>query len=73
MIGLSYKSGQQPYLLHMTLIIGVHGAEELLSAEVSFCLIKVGPNNVEMVASFCYLGDMFSIGRGCELAVSTHV
>ena len=26
-----------------------------------------------MVASFCYLGDTLSIGRGCELAVNTHV
>ena len=27
----------------------------------------------EMVALFCYVGDMLSIGRSCELAVSTHV
>ena len=36
-------------------------------------MIKVGPNKLEIEASFCYLGAMLSIGRGCELAVSTHV
>ena len=30
-------------------------------------MIKVIPTKLEMVASFCYLGDMLSIGRGCEL------
>ena len=30
--GLSYRSGQQQHLLHINLIIGVHGAEELLIA-----------------------------------------
>ena len=37
------------------------------------CLIKVGPNKLDMVASFCYMAHMLSIGRRFELAVSTHV
>ena len=28
---------------------------------------------MDMVASFCYLGDMISIDNCCELVVSTHV
>ena len=35
--------------------------------------VQVGPNKLEVVASFCYLGDMLSAGGGCETAVTTHV
>ena len=35
--------------------------------------VQVGPDKLEMVASFCYLGDMLSAGRGCEIAVTTRV
>ena len=35
--------------------------------------VKVGPDKLEVVASFCYVGDMFSVGGGCELAVTAHV
>ena len=28
---------------------------------------------LEVVASFSYLGDMLSVGRGCEIAVTTGV
>ena len=35
--------------------------------------VKVGPDKLEVVASFCYLGDMLSAGGGCEMAVTTHV
>ena len=35
--------------------------------------VLVGPDKLEMVASFCHLGDMLSAGRGCEIAVTTRV
>ena len=34
--------------------------------------IKVEPDKLEVIASFQYLGDMLSVGRGCEVAVSTY-
>ena len=35
--------------------------------------VQVGPDKLEVVASFCYLGDMLSAGRGCEIAVTSRV
>ena len=35
--------------------------------------VQVGPDQLEVVASFCYLGDMLSAGGGCEISVTTHV
>ena len=35
--------------------------------------VQVGPDKLEVVAYFCYLGDMLSAGRGCEISVTTHV
>ena len=35
--------------------------------------IQVGPDKLEVVASFCCLGDMLSAGGGCEMAVTTGV
>ena len=35
--------------------------------------IKVEPDKLEVVASFYYLSDMLSVGRGCEVAVSTRI
>ena len=35
--------------------------------------VQVGPEKLEVVASFCYLGDMLSAGGGCEIAVTTRV
>ena len=35
-------------------------------------IVQVGPDKLEVVASFCYLGDMLSVGGGCEIAVTTH-
>ena len=35
--------------------------------------VKVGPDKLEVVASFCYLGDMLSAAGGCELSTTTHV
>ena len=34
---------------------------------------EVGSDKLEVVASFCYLGDMLSAGGGCEMAVTTRV
>ena len=33
--------------------------------------VQVGPDNLEVIASFCYLGDMLSAGGGCEITVTT--
>ena len=35
--------------------------------------VQVGPDKLEVVASFCFLGHMLSAGGGCEMAVTTHV
>ena len=35
--------------------------------------VQCGPDKLEMVASFCYLGDMLSVAGGCELSTTTHV
>ena len=35
--------------------------------------VQVGPDKLEVVASFCYLGDMLSAGGGCKTAVTTRV
>ena len=35
--------------------------------------VQVGPDKLEVVASFCYLVDMLSAGGGCEITVTSHV
>ena len=35
--------------------------------------VQVGSDNLEVVASFCYLGDMLSAAGGCELSTTTRV
>ena len=35
--------------------------------------VQVGPDKLEVVACFCYLGDMLSAGGGCKIAVTTRV
>ena len=35
--------------------------------------LQVVPDKMEVVASFCYMGNMFSAGVGCELVVTTCV
>ena len=35
--------------------------------------VQVGPDKLEVVASFCYLGDMLSAGGDCEIAITTRV
>ena len=50
------------------LIIGVHRAGELLAILMAD---EVGPDKLDVVATFCYLGDIHSVGRVCKLAVTT--
>ena len=35
--------------------------------------VQVGSDKLEVVASFCYLGDMLSAATGCELAKTTRL
>ena len=35
--------------------------------------VQVGPDKLEVVASFCYLEDMLSAAGGCELSTTKHV
>ena len=35
--------------------------------------VQVGPDKLEVVASFCYLGDMLSAAGGCQLSTTTRV
>ena len=35
--------------------------------------VQVGPDKLEVVATFCYLGDMLSAAGGCELSTTTRV
>ena len=35
--------------------------------------VQVGPDKLEVVASFCYLGDMLSAAGCCELSTTTRV
>ena len=35
--------------------------------------VQVRSDKLEVVASFCYLGDMLSVAGGCELAMTTQV
>ena len=51
-----------------TLIIDVHGARELHTPWMADQReVQVGPDKLEMVASFCYLGDMLLAADGGEL------
>ena len=47
---------------------GLHSIDGRPQSEV-----QVGPDKLEVVASFCYLGDMLSAGGGCKMAVTTRV
>ena len=35
--------------------------------------VQVGPDKLEVVASFCYLGDILSAAGGCERSTTTRV
>ena len=52
------------------LIKVVHSAWELPSL-LTADEFQVGPEKLQVVASFCYLGDMLPTGGGCVLAVTT--
>ena len=57
-----------------TLTTDVHGARELHAPlDGRPQEVQVGPDKLEMVASFCYLGDMLSAAGGCELSTTTRV
>ena len=53
----------------------MHGAWEMpaLLTAGQRIEVQVGPDKLDVVASFCYLGDMLSAGGDCEIAVTTHV
>ena len=53
-----------------TLTTDVHSARELHRPQKE---VQVGPDKLEVVASFCYLGDMLSAAGGCELSTTTRV
>ena len=57
-----------------TLIIDVQGGRELQAPWTAAARRKsVRPDKLELVASFCYLGNMLSRAGGCELSTTTHV
>ena len=57
-----------------TLTTDVHGARELHAPlDGRPQEVQVGPDKLEVVASFCYLGDMLSAAGGCELSTTTRV
>ena len=35
--------------------------------------VQVGPDKLEVVTFFCYLGDIISAGGSCEITVTTRV
>ena len=56
------------------LITDIHCARELHSPWTADHRGKsVGPDKLEVVASFYYLGDMLSAASGCELSTTTSV
>ena len=57
-----------------TLITDVHSARELHAPWTADHIgVQVGPDKLELVASFCYLGDLLSAADGCELSTTTRV
>ena len=57
-----------------TLTADVHSARELHASWMGPQKeVQVGPHKLELVASFCYLGDMLSAASGCELSTTTRV
>ena len=58
----------------LALSTDLHGARELLASwTANHKGNSVGPNKLEVVASFCYLGDMLSAAGDCELSTTTRV
>ena len=56
-----------------TLTTDVHGARELHAPCMADHRSPGRPDKLEVVASFCYLGDMLSAADGCELSTTTRV
>ena len=57
-----------------TLSTDVHRARELHAPWMADQReVQVGPDKLEVVASFCYLGDMLSAAGGCKLWTTTRV
>ena len=58
-----------------TLTTDVHGARELHAPLDGRPQkeVQIRPDKLEVVASFCYLGDTLSAAGGCELSTTTHV
>ena len=60
-----------------TLTTDVHSARELHVHWTAECRpqreVQVGPDKLQVVASFRYLEDMLSAEGGCELSTATHV
>ena len=58
-----------------TLITDVHGARELHAPWIGRPQreVQVGPDKLEVIAWFCYIGDMLSAAGGCELSTTACV
>ena len=64
--GVHYHS-----VLSTLLIILIKWCRKTIASRLESA-IKVESDKLDVVASFYYLNDMLSVGRGCEVAVSTH-
>ena len=86
MCRLLHWSGQQQYLLQWLQALGAQEMQWAQALEKRPWLgtahpldsrpqkeVQVGPDKLEVVASFCYLEDMLSAAGGCELSTTTHV
>ena len=60
---------------HRTLTTDVHGARELHAPRTADHRnkVQVGPDKLEVVASFCYLGLVLSAAGGCEFSTTTRL
>ena len=85
---VSHWSGQQQHLLHWVpkKCSGLKCLKKDIDYRCTRCQrtarpldgrpqkeVQVGPDKLEVVASFCYLGDMLSAAGGCELSTTTRV
>ena len=64
--GVHHRSALSTLLIILIIRCRKTNASRLESA------IKVKPDKLAVVASFYYLGDMLSVGRSCEVTISTH-
>ena len=85
---LSHWSGQQQHLLQQVQALGAQEMQwaQALDYRCTRCQgiarpldgrpqreVQVRPDRLEVVASFCYLGDMLSAAGSCELSTTTCV